>query len=273
MIKKRFFRKILIAGILLFAFGSIFTQAEAADNFLEAIQKENDCISAAYQKFQGALEVARCKCWPDSPSCLRPPGEDPGCPEKYVPKLEQELKECRKITDEKKTPSSLEITQTPKGDFYDINTNKVGKFNFPVKQAMGATVLLVTAGYVVYRKFRIKRKVLPFLIGLGLIGGLLLVSGKIKTGNQENIQLPEVSVSNDEAQKAIDAVAKLKEVQDFKKLVEENGQSKFDIEVAALPTKETPYYLIQVFEIFPDHQTTFAWYRYEPKSEKVTLDE
>lgn len=275
MIKKHIFQKILAMGILFVVIGNVFTQAEAKDNFLEAIQKENECISAAYQKYQGALEVARCRCWPDQPSCLRPPGGDPSCPEKYVPELEQELNKCRKITDEKKTASSLEITQTPEGDFYDIKINRVGRFNFPVKQkAAGAIVLTMTVAYVIYRKFKINKKVLPVLIVLGLVGVFLLISKNIKIKNQgKNIQAPRVGVSNNEAQKAIDAVAKIKKVQDFKKLVEENGRSKFSIAIGASPAKDTPYYLVQVFEIFPDHQTTFAWYRYDPKSKKVTLDE
>lgn len=276
MIKKHLFQKILIIEILLFlGSGAVFARADSTDKYLKAIQEEDECFSAAYQKYQGALDVARCKCWPDQPSCLRPPGEDPSCPEKYVPELEQELKKCRTITDEKKTASSLEITQTPKGDFYDININRVGRFNFPIKQeAAGVIVLATTVAYVVYRKFKINRKILPILIGLGLIGGFLLVSGIIKIKNRkEDIRLPEIGVSNDEAQKAIDAVAKLKEVQDFKKLVEESGRSKFSIEIGALPVKEMPYFLVQVLEIFPDHQTTFAWYRYDPKSGNVTLDE
>lgn len=276
MIKKHLFQKILIIEILLFlGSGAVFARADSTDKYLKAIQEEDECFSAVYQKYQGALDVARCKCWPDQLGCLRPPGEDPACPEKYVPGLEQEFKKCRTITDEKKTPSSLEITQTPEGDFYDITINRVGRFNFPIKQkAVGAIVLTVTAAYVIYRKFKINRKILPILIGLGLMGGFLLVSGNIKIKNQkEDIHLPEVGVSNDEAQKAIDAVAKIQEVQDFKKLVEESSRSKFSIEIGALPTKNMPYYLVQVFEIFPDHQTTFAWYRYDPKSRKVTPDE
>lgn len=64
-------------------------------------------------------------------------------------------------------------------------------------------------------------------------------------------------------------VLSLKEVQKFKKEVEENGRSKFDLALAAEPSREDSFYLIQVSEIFPDHRTTFRWYRYYPDTKKV----
>lgn len=61
----------------------------------------------------------------------------------------------------------------------------------------------------------------------------------------------------------------LKEVQKFKKEVEKNGRSKFDLTIATEPTREDSFYLIQVSEIFPEHRTTFRWYRYYPDTRKV----
>lgn len=68
-------------------------------------------------------------------------------------------------------------------------------------------------------------------------------------------------------EKAIAKVSQLAEAKEFKMLVEENGRSSFAVEIAGQPEKDFPYYLVQVFEIFPDHRTTFGWYRFDPKTE------
>ncbi len=84
----------------------------------------------------------------------------------------------------------------------------------------------------------------------------LLVFRSQKNGEQEGVSL----------------VSQLSEVAEFKKDVEKNGRSKFAVEVASEPKTDTDlgqYYLIQVFEIFPDHTATFGWYRYDPKTRKL----
>lgn len=70
-------------------------------------------------------------------------------------------------------------------------------------------------------------------------------------------------------QRGVEFVSKLSEVQEFKKAVEENGRSTFNVVVAAELTKDNPYYLIQVFETLADHRTTFRWYRYYPDTGKI----
>lgn len=70
----------------------------------------------------------------------------------------------------------------------------------------------------------------------------------------------------DNGQNAIPLISQLSEVQDFKKAVEEHGRSKFGI---AVDHQEGPYSVIKVFESFPDHITTFNWYRVGNKTAKV----
>lgn len=76
--------------------------------------------------------------------------------------------------------------------------------------------------------------------------------------------------TEEEQQKKIDkALSKtllLKEVKDFKTLVEKNGESKFGI---AVDHQEFPYQVIKVFESFPDHITTFNWYKVDSNTGKI----
>ncbi|OGE31170.1 hypothetical protein A3C59_04150 [Candidatus Daviesbacteria bacterium RIFCSPHIGHO2_02_FULL_36_13] len=67
-------------------------------------------------------------------------------------------------------------------------------------------------------------------------------------------------------EREINAVLQLSEVQDFKKAVEENGKSKFAV---TTDRQEGPYSIIKVFESFPDHITTFNWYKVKGKTGKV----
>lgn len=64
-------------------------------------------------------------------------------------------------------------------------------------------------------------------------------------------------------------VALLAEVEEFESAVIKNGRSKFGIWVDSWPTLKNPYYTVQVFETFPDHRTTFNWYRVNQKDGKV----
>ncbi|MBI4028889.1 MAG: hypothetical protein HY376_00810 [Candidatus Blackburnbacteria bacterium] len=70
----------------------------------------------------------------------------------------------------------------------------------------------------------------------------------------------------DDPQKGINLVSQLQEVQDFKKAVERSGRSKFAI---TTDRQEGHYSIIKVFESFPDHITTFNWYRVDNKSGKT----
>lgn len=70
----------------------------------------------------------------------------------------------------------------------------------------------------------------------------------------------------DNRQEGINQVSQLVEVQDFKKAVEENGRSKFGI---AVDRQDGTYSVIKVFESFPDHITTFNWYRVVSKTGKI----
>lgn len=70
----------------------------------------------------------------------------------------------------------------------------------------------------------------------------------------------------DNGQGGINHVSQLAEVQSFKKAVEENGRSKFAITV---DRQDRSHSVIKVFESFPDHITTFNWYRVDNKTGKI----
>lgn len=76
----------------------------------------------------------------------------------------------------------------------------------------------------------------------------------------------KVTVPNQDEVKARSLVEKLTEVQNFKKLVEKAKRSTFGVRIDRTPTTEEPYYVAQVYEMFPDHKTTFNWYRVNPKT-------
>lgn len=73
-------------------------------------------------------------------------------------------------------------------------------------------------------------------------------------------------LKSDNGQKGVNLVLQLQEVQEFKKAVEENGRSKFSI---AVDHQDESYSVIKVFESFPDHITTFSWYRVDNKTRKI----
>ena len=66
--------------------------------------------------------------------------------------------------------------------------------------------------------------------------------------------------------KALSKTLLLKEVKDFKTLVEKNGKSKFGI---AVDHQELSSQVIKVFESFPDHITTFNWYKVDSNTGKI----
>ena len=66
--------------------------------------------------------------------------------------------------------------------------------------------------------------------------------------------------------KARNLVEKVAEVIAFKKQVDIGDRSVFTVRIDRSPTIEIPYYVVQVYEIFPDHTTTFNWYRVSPKT-------
>lgn len=77
------------------------------------------------------------------------------------------------------------------------------------------------------------------------------------------------SKGKDESASATQAISTLPEVQEFRGEVERGGRSTFSVEIGAAPTGDEPYYTVQVFEIFPDHRSTFGWYRYDPKTGSI----
>lgn len=74
------------------------------------------------------------------------------------------------------------------------------------------------------------------------------------------------SLQVDNGQEEVTLVSQLEEVQEFKKAVEENGRSKFAI---AVDRQDESYSVIKVFESFPDHITTFNWYRVDNQTRKI----
>ncbi|MCR4264164.1 MAG: hypothetical protein NUV98_05615 [Candidatus Roizmanbacteria bacterium] len=73
--------------------------------------------------------------------------------------------------------------------------------------------------------------------------------------------------------KARSLVENSSEVQGFKKQVEKSGRSTFGVRVDRTPNEDEPYYVIQVYELFPDHRTTFNWYRVHPTTWVVERQE
>lgn len=70
---------------------------------------------------------------------------------------------------------------------------------------------------------------------------------------------------------AVQQVTVLPEVQEYFVLVEEGGRSTPGVRLAAQPTRDEPWYLVQVYEIFADHTATFNWYRVDVATGVVTL--
>ena len=67
-----------------------------------------------------------------------------------------------------------------------------------------------------------------------------------------------------EEQISTSLVNNLPEFQELKKLIDKNGKSTLNLEITERPTKESPYYIIRVYEAFPDHRATVNWYRVSP---------
>lgn len=80
------------------------------------------------------------------------------------------------------------------------------------------------------------------------------------------ITVPTQEEQKKKIDKALSRTLLLKEVKDFKILVEKNGRSKFGIVV---DHQEFPYQVIKVFESFPDHITTFNWYKVDSNTGKI----
>ena len=73
-----------------------------------------------------------------------------------------------------------------------------------------------------------------------------------------------ITQPNQDEVTARDLVETLGEVQTFKKQVQASGRSTFGVQVDRKSTTNELYYIVQVYEIFPDHMTTFNWYRVNP---------
>ena len=96
------------------------------------------------------------------------------------------------------------------------------------------------------------------------VGGLLLL---IFVFLKDQPQLLFQTANGQNSQ--IERVAVLPEVQEFRKLVEENNRSTFHVELEELAATPKPYIVVRVFEVFPDHQVTFNRYRIDSKGKGV----
>jgi|SRR3989344_996518 len=126
--------------------------------------------------------------------------------------------------------------------------------------------------------------VLFLLIG-DVVGLLLWQQLQLKKKNQKNkpfklkniitisfiavfliLGLTPLMSQKESEQNPLNLVSQLSEVEKFKSDVEENGRSKFGI---TIDHRKGEFTIIKVFESFPDHITTFNWYRVDNKTGKV----
>lgn len=74
---------------------------------------------------------------------------------------------------------------------------------------------------------------------------------------------------NESINKALGSVMNVVEVKSFQKDVFENNRSTFNIAIDRDPKGTGSYYVIAVFELFPDHRTTFNRYRVSQDDGKI----
>ena len=105
----------------------------------------------------------------------------------------------------------------------------------------------------------------PVLLLIFILTGIVLfgIVGLLFINQNDNV-LPDTSNA------VVSRVANLPEVQEFQQAVEANGRSTFSITIDSYPTEQEPYYTIQVSEFFPDHRTTFNWYRVDKATDDVS---
>lgn len=138
---------------------------------------------------------------------------------------------------------------------------------FPI---LAALLLLVNNVIVllIWQQLKLREKKLKIKKGEGQKALVIICLASLVVATAL-FTLPRTMSKANEGKLAVDLVSELPEVREFKKAVEEGGRSKFYVEMAAKPTKDEPYYLIQVFEVFPDHRATFGWYKYYPKTKLI----
>lgn len=61
-------------------------------------------------------------------------------------------------------------------------------------------------------------------------------------------------------------IEKIPEVQNFRRDVEKSNRSTSGVRIDKNPDTDETYYVVQVYEVFADHTTTFNWYRVHPVS-------
>jgi hypothetical protein len=79
------------------------------------------------------------------------------------------------------------------------------------------------------------------------------------------------SVHHASTNEALDAVLSLPEVKEFRGALDKGGRSKLGAMIERTPSQRRSYYVIKVYESFPDRIVTFNRYRYTPKSGEIAV--
>ena len=116
-------------------------------------------------------------------------------------------------------------------------------------------------------------KIVWLVVLLVVVGIVVMLSRSANENTNLNIPVEESTMmKNSSDESALTSVSELAEVVEFKNAVEEGGRSTFHVErenFGAAPQGTTA---VRVFEIFPDHQTTFGRYAVDENSKIYRYD-
>ncbi|MCR4263151.1 MAG: hypothetical protein NUV98_00340 [Candidatus Roizmanbacteria bacterium] len=99
------------------------------------------------------------------------------------------------------------------------------------------------------------------LVSIVIIAIVGLNTIRKNKGSQKAMEATDDTLQlSDDSDSIVNRVIQLPEVQEFKQAVEENGRSTFYAEVEDFASSDPNSTVIRVFEVFPDHQTTFNRY-------------
>lgn len=73
--------------------------------------------------------------------------------------------------------------------------------------------------------------------------------------------------------KVTQLILSLPDVKAFKVALDKAGRSNLGVMVEHAPSKQRPYYIIKVYENFPDRVVTFHRYRYTPSTKEIAVQD
>jgi len=118
-------------------------------------------------------------------------------------------------------------------------------------------------------------KILWLAVALIIAGVFVMVSRSLNDALNLYAPRQETSMMEDSKTQSGDAitqVSQLPEVIEFKNAVEEGGRSTFHVERENFGGAPQGTTAIRVFEVFPDHQTTFGRYAVDENSKIYRYD-